>query len=75
MHCVLLSHELLLTKIYYTSIYIFHLKFISRQIQKCKIMKIQYVHQKIHAKQFLLIYLNCFRWATHLNLKQLEKPD
>ena len=23
-------------------------------------MKIQQVHQKIHAKQFLLFYLNCF---------------
>ena len=25
-----------------------------------KIIKIQEVHQKIHAKQFLLFYLNCF---------------
>ena len=31
-HCVLLSHELMPTKIYYTSIYIFYLLFISRQI-------------------------------------------
>ena len=32
--CVLLSHELLSTKIYYTSIYIFYILFISRQVQK-----------------------------------------
>ena len=35
-HCVLLSHELLPTKIYYTSIYIFYLLFISRQIYTSK---------------------------------------
>ena len=35
-HCVLLSHELLSTKVYYTSIYILYLLFISRQFQKCK---------------------------------------
>ena len=34
-----------------------------------KIIKIQQVHQKIHTKQFLLFYLNCFLLATHLNLK------
>ena len=33
-----------------------------------KMMKIQQVHQKIHAKQFLLLYLNSFLLATHLNL-------
>ena len=35
-HCVLLSHELFSTKIHYTSIYIFYILFISRQIQKSK---------------------------------------
>ena len=32
-----------------------------------KIIKIQQVHQEIHAKQFLLLlfYLNCFLLATH----------
>ena len=34
--CVLLSHELLCTKLYYTSIYILSLLYISRQVQKCK---------------------------------------
>ena len=33
-YCVLLSHELLSIKIYYTSIYIFHFLFIARQFQK-----------------------------------------
>ena len=32
-----------------------------------KIIKIQRVHQEIHAKQFLLFYLNCLLLATHLN--------
>ena len=30
------------------------------KLKNPKIMKIQQVHQKIHAKQFLLFYLNCF---------------
>ena len=34
--CVLLSHELLSTKIYYISIYIFYILFVSRHIQKSK---------------------------------------
>ena len=40
-----------------------------------KIVKIQQVHQKIHTKQFLLFYLNCFLLATHLNLQRLKKCD
>ena len=40
-----------------------------------KIIKIQEVHQKIHAKQFLVFYLNCFLLVTHLNLKRLKKCD
>ena len=28
--------------------------------KNAKMIKIQQVHQKIHAKQFLLLYLNCF---------------
>ena len=38
-----------------------------------KIIKIQQVHQKIHTKQFLLLYLNCLLFVIHLNLKQLMK--
>ena len=34
--CVLLSHELLSTKIYFTSIYIFYILFNSREVQKSK---------------------------------------
>ena len=40
-----------------------------------KIIKIQAAHQKIHTKQFILFYLNCFLLVTHLNLKQLKKRD
>ena len=43
--------------------------------KNAKMMYIQQVHQKIHAKQFLLFDLNCFLLATHLNLKRLEKRD
>ena len=43
--------------------------------KNAKFIKIQEVHQKIHAKQVLLFYLNCFLLATHLNLKQLEKHN
>ena len=37
-------------------------------VKNAKIIKIQEVHQKIHTKQFLLFYLNCFLLVTHLNL-------
>ena len=40
-----------------------------------KIIKIQQVHEKIHTKQLLLFSLNCFLFATHLNLMQLKKCD
>ena len=40
--------------------------------KNAKMMKIQQVHQKLQAKQVLLLYLNCFLLATHLNLKRLE---
>ena len=43
--------------------------------KNAKIMKIQEVHQKIHAKHFLLLYLNCILLATHLNLMRLKKRD
>ena len=44
-HCVFLSHELLSTKIHYTSIYIFYILVLAREIQNPKIIKIQQVHQ------------------------------
>ena len=31
-----------------------------------KIIKIQQVHQEIHAKEIYFIYFNCFLLATHL---------
>ena len=68
-HCVLLSHELLSTKIYYASIYISYILFISRQFQKCKIMKIQEVHQKIHTKQFFIILFKLFSIGDSFEFK------
>ena len=43
--------------------------------KNAKMMKIQQIHQKLQAKQFLLFYFNCFLLVTHLNSKQLEKHD
>ena len=43
--------------------------------KNAKMMKIQEVHQKINAKQFLLLYFNCFLLVTHLNLMRLKKCD
>ena len=60
-------------KIHYTSIYIFYLFYLFQD--KFKYPKIQQAHQEIHAKQFLLFYLNCFLLATHLNLMRLKKRD
>ena len=40
-----------------------------------KIIKIKQLHLKLHPKQFLLFYLNCFLLATHFNLKRLNKRD
>ena len=48
---------------------------IQDNFKNAKMMKIQEVHQKIHAKQFLLFDINCFLSVTHLNLRQLEKRD
>ena len=79
-HCVLLSHELLSTKIYRSTTHqftyfigVYYL--FQDNFKNAEIIKIQEVHQKIHAKQFILFYLNCFLLATHLNLKRLEKHD
>ena len=41
--------------------------------KNAKMMKIQQVHQKLHAKQFLLLYLNCLLLLTHLNLMRLKE--
>ena len=43
--------------------------------KNAKIVKIQKVHQTIHAKQYLLLYVNCFLLVSHLNLTQLKKCD
>ena len=43
--------------------------------KNAKMVKIQLVHQEIHAKQVLLFYIDCFLLATHLNLKRLNNRD
>ena len=59
-----------LQKLYYTSIFTYFIYYLFQDnFKNAKIMKIQQVHQEIHAKQFLLFYLNCFLLVTHLNLK------
>ena len=45
----------------YVIYYLLQYKFKDR-----KIIKIQQVHQKIHAKQFLLFYLNCFSFEFNV---------
>ena len=68
-HCILLLHELLSTK-YTTHQFTYYIYYLFQDnFKNAKMMKIQQVHQKIHAKQFILLYLNCFLLATHLNLK------
>ena len=74
-HCVLLSHEILSTKIYYTSIYIFYLLFISRQLQNCKNDVNPTSTSEVTSKTIVLFYLNCILLATHLNLMRLMKRD
>ena len=66
--CVLLSHELLSTKIYYTPIYIFYLLFISRQVQKSKNYQSTTNTSKDTYKTFLLFYLNSFLFVLPLVL-------
>ena len=74
-HCVLLSHELLSTKIYYISIYIFYLLFILRQVQKFKNDENPTSTSRATYKTIFIFCLNCFLLATHLNLMQLEKHN
>ena len=47
----------------------------SRQFQKCKNDVIPTSTSEVTKKQFLLLYLNCFLLATHLNLMRLKKRD
>ena len=51
-------------QITYSIYYLFQGKF-----KNPKIIKKQQVQQKIHTKQFLLSYLNCFPFVILLNLK------
>ena len=64
--CVLLSHDLLSTKIYYTSISIIYIFFISRQIQKSKNDENSTSTSKDTCKTILIILFQLF---SHLILK------
>ena len=57
-YCVLLSHELLSTKIYYTSIYIFYILFKSRQVQEFKNYQDATGTSKVTSKTNFIILLN-----------------
>ena len=70
----MLSHELLSKKIYYTSIYIFYILFISRQVQKSKNDKKQQVHQKIHTKQFFMLF-KLFSTCNSFEFKVTEETQ
>ena len=74
--CVLLSHEMnCCIQKHTTHQFTFFIYYLFQdKFKNPKIMKIQQVHQKIR-KQFLLLYLNCFLFVIHLNLKRLEKHD
>ena len=66
MHCVLLSHELLSTKLYYMSIYIFYILFVSRQFQKSK--NDEYPTSALK-DTYKSIFIVLFKLFSHLNLK------
>ena len=59
-HCVLLSHELLSTKIYYTSIYTLCILFKSRQVQESKNNQDATSTSKVTSKTNFIILLNLF---------------
>ena len=71
--CVLLSHELLSTKINYTSIYIFYILFISRQIQKFKNYQNPTSTSEV-TQEYKTIFIILFKFS-HLNVKRLNKCD
>ena len=60
MNCCLQKYTTIQFTYFLGVYYLFQDKF-----KNAKIMKIQQLHQKIHVKQFLLLYFNCFLLATH----------
>ena len=68
-HCVLLSHELLSTKLYYTSIYIFYILFISKQFQKCKNYENPTSTSKDTCKTIFIIILKLFSIGDSFEFK------
>ena len=67
-HCVLLSHELLSTKIYYTSISIYILV-ISRQFQKWKNYQNPTSTSKVISKTIFIILFKLFSIGNSFELK------
>ena len=60
---------------YQLTYFIYSFYLFQDNFKNAKIMKIQEVHQKIHAKQFFIFYLYCYLLASHLNLMRLKKRD
>ena len=73
--CVVLSHKLLSTKIYYPSIDIFFILFISRQVQKCKNYETSTSTSKDTCKTVYIILFKLFSIGNSLNLKRLKKHE
>ena len=67
--CDLLSHELLSTKIYYTSIYIFYILCISEQVQKSKSYENPRSTSKVTYKTIIIILFQLFSICNSLEFK------
>ena len=67
--CVLLSHELLSTKIYYTSINIFYILLKSRLVQEFKNYQNTSSTSKVTYKTILIILLNLFSICSTFEFK------
>ena len=67
--CVLLSHELLCTKLHYISIYILYLIFISRQDQKSKNYQNPTSTSKDTYKTIFIILLKMFSICSSFEFK------
>ena len=70
-HCVLLSHELLCINILHINLHILFTPYYLFQdkFKNQKIIKIQQLHQKIHAKQLLLFYFKLFSIGNSFEFK------
>ena len=69
----LFSHKLLSTKLYYTSAYIFFYYLFQDNFKNPKMVKIQQVHQEIHAKQFSIILFKLFSIGDSFKFKATQE--